>query len=77
MKNGTIRWFDSLSGKGVIRGENGESYYLHFTAIQGINKNNYQWPTDEDQLKLKTINGLNCSYELTYYGITKLVLKSV
>ena len=31
---GTVRWFDELKGEGVIRNENGESFYVHYSAIE-------------------------------------------
>jgi hypothetical protein len=79
MMNGEIRWFDGLRGEGVVRGEDGKSYFVHFTAIQGIDKNNHHWPTDADQLRLKSIDGLKCSYEVYSFGesdqVSNLILK--
>ena len=31
---GTVRWFDELKGEGVIRDENGKSFYVHYSAIE-------------------------------------------
>lgn len=75
-----IRWFDGMSGEGMVRVEGiDKSIYLHFTAIEGINKNNHQWPTEEDQIKLGTkLNGKSCLVELvddtTFVGISKCIL---
>ena len=30
---GTVRWFDDLKGEGIIRDENGTSFYVHYSAI--------------------------------------------
>jgi cold shock protein len=30
---GKVRWFDELKGEGVIRDENGKSYFVHYSAI--------------------------------------------
>lgn len=31
---GTVRWFDELKGEGVIRNEKGESFFVHYSAIE-------------------------------------------
>jgi CspA family cold shock protein len=31
---GTVRWFDELKGEGVIRDENGNSFFVHYSAIE-------------------------------------------
>ena len=31
---GTVRWFDDLKGEGVIRDENGNSFFVHYSAIE-------------------------------------------
>lgn len=62
MKNkllGTVRWFDSLSGEGMVRTTQG-NHFMHFTAIKGINKNNHQWPLDSDRSKLEKLSGQSC-----------------
>jgi len=61
---GQIRWFDSLRGEGVVRSQNGACYYVHFTAIQGIDKNNYHYPSKTDNEKLSKINNMECEFEL-------------
>lgn len=64
-RNGKVRWFDALSGNGVIRDSiSKESFSFHFTAIDGISKNNYQWPSDEDKRKLSDIEGKNVTYSI-------------
>lgn len=46
---GHVRWFDGASGKGAVRLDDGTDLYCHYSAIVGIDKNNYTWPIDEDQ----------------------------
>ena len=48
----TLRWFDALSGEGMVSLADGSSLYCHFSAIEGIDKNNYTWPTDSDRERL-------------------------
>jgi hypothetical protein len=60
---GTICWFDATSGEGVVRGDDGGDYYLHFSSIAGIDKHNYQWPTERDQGRLRGISGHACTFE--------------
>lgn len=73
-----VRWFDGLSGEGMVRTEDDKSYYLHFTAIDGINKHNYQFPSLSDQETLKNINGRDCEIELiidtTFIQVSKCTL---
>jgi hypothetical protein len=64
---GTIRWFDGYTGEGMVRTEDGRSYYLHFTSINGISKNNYQWPSESDKRFLNKIQGVFCTFELDEY----------
>lgn len=35
---GLVSWFNKGARDGVIRGENGRNYYVHYTAIQGDEK---------------------------------------
>lgn len=75
---GTVRWFDGMSGEGMVRLDNGQSLYCHFTAIDGIDKHNYQWPTDTDQERLEDIAGKRVTVTpyITpgYVGCEKVVL---
>jgi len=35
---GKVSWFNDGSGEGVVRGENGKNYYVHYSAIQSNKK---------------------------------------
>lgn len=37
-KLGKVRWFDESKGFGFIRAENGNSYYVHYSAIDSKKK---------------------------------------
>ena len=36
--SGTVRWFDDLKGEGVVRDEDGNSYFVHYSAIESDKK---------------------------------------
>lgn len=40
--NGTLRWFCNTSGEGMVSGEDGGSYYLHWSAVMGKFPPKYQ-----------------------------------
>lgn len=33
-KLGKVRWFNDLKGEGLIRDEEGNSFYIHYSAIE-------------------------------------------
>lgn len=35
---GTVHWFDEKSGEGIIKGKDGQSYYVHYSAIDSKKK---------------------------------------
>lgn len=35
---GEVSWFNDGSGEGVVRGENGKNYFVHYSAIQSNEK---------------------------------------
>jgi cold shock CspA family protein len=52
---GVLRWFDAISGEGMVVLDDGQSLYCHFTAIYGVDKNDYQWPTESDRVALNKL----------------------
>lgn len=79
MTKATVRWFDGLAGEGMVRLEDGKCVYVHFTAIEGISKNNHHYPLASDVPSLKALDGKECMVEIFedshYRQISKLVLK--
>lgn len=61
-----IRWFDASSGEGYVQLEDGTNLYAHFSAIEGIDENNYHHPTEIDMARLRTI-GYNTPCIVTPY----------
>lgn len=73
---GHIRWFDHTSGEGMIRLDSGLSIYVHFTAFNGIDNNNWVHPNTRDQELLKDIEGLRCSViPAVFYGFGIMATK--
>jgi CspA family cold shock protein len=35
---GTVHWFDEKSGEGMIKAETGQTYYVHYSAIDSQKK---------------------------------------
>ena len=48
-QKGVVHWFDATSGEGVIKGANGQSYFVHYSAIESSKK----WKTLEDKKQVK------------------------
>ena len=46
---GQVQWFDDKAGEGMIRSENGEQYYVHYSAID----NKAKWKTLKQNKKVK------------------------
>lgn len=53
--SGTLRWFDASSGEGMAEVA-GQPVHVHFSAIQGVDKNNYAWPTEADKKRLEALD---------------------
>lgn len=63
--NATVLWLDS-AGEGQVQTDNGELLYLHFTCLQGWDKNNYLAPVAADLARYPNgLCGLRC--EVTVY----------
>lgn len=52
IETGYIQWFDHSSGEGIVVGDSGLSYYLHFTCIDGVSKNGFVAPLEADRGRL-------------------------
>ena len=35
---GTVHWFDEKSGEGMIKSKDGQTYYVHYSAIESKKK---------------------------------------
>lgn len=62
-----VRWFDALTGSGMVRLEDGSSWYLSFRAIEGVDKNNL-YPHKKDLLTLQALTGKKCKVRLWVSG---------
>jgi cold shock CspA family protein len=47
--NGIVHWFDELSGEGVIKDTEGQSYFVHYSAIESDKK----WKNLKDKQKVQ------------------------
>ncbi|MBK7892145.1 MAG: cold shock domain-containing protein [Bdellovibrionales bacterium] len=48
-QTGSVHWFDEKSGEGMIKSEDGRSYYVHYSAIECPRK----WKSLADKKKVK------------------------
>ena len=46
---GTVHWFDEKSGEGMIKSDDGQAYYVHYSAIESDRK----WKSLKDKKKVK------------------------
>jgi hypothetical protein len=63
-----VRWFDALSGEGIVRLPDDRSVYLNYTAIKGIDKHNWACPNEADRERLSDIQGRPCKARLCVFG---------
>lgn len=69
-----VRWFDALSGEGMVTLSDGRNFYIHYTAIEGMDKNGCAFPAEKDMEFLKTIEGKTCRAKIyVSYGIGGMV----
>jgi CspA family cold shock protein len=56
---GTVHWFDEKSGEGIIKSEQGDSFYVHYSAIE----TNKKWKSlkDKKQVKFQVIDDVTFS----------------
>ncbi len=55
---GTVHWFDEKSGEGVIKDLTGQSYFVHYSAIESKSK----WKTLQDKQKVKFKLVKDCTF---------------
>ena len=48
-KIGKVRWFNDLKGEGLIRDEEGNSFYIHYSAIESKKR----WKTLKKNRKVR------------------------
>lgn len=48
---GTVRWFDDLTGRGIITNDQGVDYKVHYSSIESKSK----WKTLKKNAKVKFI----------------------
>ena len=49
---GKVSWFNDGSGEGVIRGENGKNYYVHYSAIESDKKRKTLKPNQKVKIQV-------------------------
>ncbi|MBK7844122.1 MAG: cold shock domain-containing protein [Bdellovibrionales bacterium] len=49
---GEVSWFNDGSGEGVVRGENGKNYYVHYSAIQSDDKRKTLKPSQKVKVQV-------------------------
>ena len=47
--SGVVHWFDEPSGEGIIKDAQGQSFFVHYSAIESKNS----WKTLKDKQKVK------------------------
>jgi hypothetical protein len=65
-QDAVLAWIDALSGEGMVSLSDGTQLMAHFSAIDGIDKNNYTWPTDADRERLAAL-GYNTPIRVVPY----------
>lgn len=51
--NGIVHWFDDTSGEGVIKNADGQSFFVHYSAIES--KNSWKSLKDKQKVKFKLV----------------------
>jgi CspA family cold shock protein len=55
---GTVHWFDNTSGEGIIKDSEGQSFFVHYSAIES----NSSWKSLEDKQKVKFKLVKDCTF---------------
>lgn len=61
---GTVHWFDEQSGEGMIKSKDGNSYYVHYSAIE----TNRKWKS----LKQKTEVEFQIIDDVTFSQVSRV-----
>ena len=70
---GRVQWFDKLSGEGVVVGDDGQSYYVHYSTIVSQKERS---PTTKTDVPRRNLNAGNVVKFLVYENLySKRVLK--
>lgn len=56
---GTVHWFDEKSGEGMIKSEDGENYYVHYSAIESEKK--FKSLKDKKKVKFQIVDDITFS----------------
>lgn len=51
--NGVVHWFDNTSGEGIIKDGSGESFFVHYSAIES--KTEWKSLNDKQKVKFKLV----------------------
>lgn len=51
--NGIVHWFDNTSGEGIIKDNHGQSFFVHYSAIES--KKTWKSLKDKQKVKFKLV----------------------
>ena len=51
--NGIVHWFDDTSGEGIIKDTEGQSFFVHYSAIES--KNSWKSLKDKQKVQFKIV----------------------
>jgi len=51
--NGVVHWFDDTSGEGIIKDGRGQSFFVHYSAIES--KTSWKSLKDKQKVKFKLV----------------------
>lgn len=56
--SGIVHWFDETSGEGIIKDTQGQSFFVHYSAIESKNS----WKTLKDKQKVQFKLVKDCTF---------------
>lgn len=56
---GTVHWFDEKSGEGMIKSEDGQNFYVHYSAIDS--KDQFKSLKDKSKVKYQLVDDVTFS----------------